>query len=87
MTASSRSWLAHPGESARPIESIRTSGDKQVLAPRSAPRCHCVAGDIMALRDEDGDWSCHSCGRLLRPAMARFRHIRAAVSESSLLAG
>jgi hypothetical protein len=41
-------------------------------------RCRCSARDVMAFRDEDGDWTCSSCGRLLRPAEALLRQIQPA---------
>jgi hypothetical protein len=69
------------------VESGPISTDASVLAPRTAPGCRCAARDVIAFRDEDGDWSCYSCGRLLRPSMARRRHIRPAATGGSLLAG
>jgi hypothetical protein len=64
-----------------------TLSEVSVLAPRLAPKCSCAARDVMAFRDEDGDLTCYSCGRLLRPSMARFQRIRAAAGENPLLAG
>lgn len=33
--------------------------------PHLAPRCGCADDDVIAYRDDDGDWTCTSCGRRL----------------------
>ena len=33
--------------------------------PHPAPRCGCAADEVIAYRDDDGDWTCTSCGRRL----------------------
>jgi hypothetical protein len=34
--------------------------------PHLAPRCGCADDDVIAYRDDDGDWTCTSCGRRTR---------------------
>ena len=34
--------------------------------PHLAPRCGCADDDVIAYRDDDGDWTCTSCGRRIR---------------------
>jgi hypothetical protein len=48
------------------------------FAPRPAARCGCAEHEVMASRDEDGDWTCLSCGRLVGHAVTRLRALRAA---------
>jgi hypothetical protein len=31
----------------------------------TAPRCRCDAVETIASRDDDGDWTCSRCGRLV----------------------
>jgi hypothetical protein len=44
-----------------------------------APTCGCAEHEVMAWRDEDGDWICGSCGRLLTPSLTALRALRSAV--------
>lgn len=32
-------------------------------SPHLAPRCGCADDDVIAYRDDDGEWTCISCGR------------------------
>jgi hypothetical protein len=56
-----------------------------VFAPHHAPTCRCAGGEVMASRDEDGDWICCRCGRPL-PALTRLRSLRSALSAHELRA-
>jgi hypothetical protein len=58
----------------------------RVFAPRHAPSCRCVEHEVMASRDEDGDWTCCSCGRPLPPSSTRVRAFRSALRDSELRA-
>jgi hypothetical protein len=53
-----------------------------VFAPRPTPGCRCAGHEVMASRDEDGDWTCCSCGRPLAASLARLRAYRSAVRDS-----
>ena len=37
----------------------------RLLAPRPAPTCGCAEHEVLAARDEDGDFICCGCGRPL----------------------
>jgi len=56
------------------------------LAPRHAPSCRCADHEVMASRDEDGDWTCCSCGRPLTPSLTGLRAFRPAVRDLELRA-
>jgi hypothetical protein len=58
--------------------------DVGVFAPRHAPSCRCVDHEVMASRDEDGDWTCCSCGRPLLPSLTGLRAFRPALRDSGL---
>jgi hypothetical protein len=51
--------------------------EKSALAPHPAAQCHCDAREIIAFRDDDGDWTCFGCGRQIAPAMTRLRSVTA----------
>jgi hypothetical protein len=55
-------------------------------APHRAPVCHCLDHDVMASRDEDGDWTCCSCGRPVTPAVRRPRAVRSTERDVQLQA-
>ena len=65
----------------------RTWAEPSPFAPRPAPTCSCAARDIAVSRDEDGDWSCCSCGRLVGASVASLRAVRAAALEGMLNLG
>ena len=55
--------------------------------PHPAPRCGCAADDVIAYRDDDGDWTCTSCGRRARaratePQAAAHRPMRVSVRRT-----
>jgi hypothetical protein len=56
----------------------------RVFEPRHAPSCRCVDHEVMASRDEDGDWTCCSCGRPLLPSLTGLRAFRPALRDSAL---
>ena len=58
----------------------------RVFAPRHAPSCRCADREVMASREEDGDWTCCSCGRPLAPSLTRLRAFRSALRDSELRA-
>jgi hypothetical protein len=58
----------------------------RVFAPLHAPSCRCADREVMASRDEDGDWSCCSCGRPLTPSLIGLRAFRSAVRDLELRA-
>jgi transcription initiation factor TFIIIB Brf1 subunit/transcription initiation factor TFIIB len=35
------------------------------MTPNWAPHCGCTEHEVIAYADEDGDWTCSKCGRLL----------------------
>jgi hypothetical protein len=49
----------------------------RVFVPRQAPSCRCADHEVMASRDEDGDWTCCGCGRAICSAL-RDSELRAA---------
>jgi hypothetical protein len=51
--------------------------EPSALAPHPARRCRCDAREIIAFRDDDGDWTCFGCGRQIAPAMTRGRSVTA----------
>lgn len=57
---------------------------ERVFAPRHAPSCRCVDHEVMASRDEDGDWTCCSCGRTLLRSLTGLRAFRSALRDSAL---
>jgi hypothetical protein len=57
-----------------------------VFAPGYAPTCRCADHEVMASRDEDGDWTCCSCGRPLTPSLTGLRALRSAVRDFELRA-
>lgn len=57
---------------------------ERVFAPRHAPSCRCVDHEVMASRDEDGDWTCCSCGRPLLRSLTGLRAFRSALRDSAL---
>ena len=59
---------------------------QNVFAPRHAPSCRCVDHEVMASRDEDGDWTCCRCGRPLTPSLSGLRFFRSAVRALELRA-
>jgi len=58
----------------------------RVSAPRRAPTCRCADHEVMASRDEDGDWTCCSCGHPLLPSLTGLRALRSALRDSELRA-
>jgi hypothetical protein len=58
----------------------------RVFAPRRAPGCRCADHEVMASRDEDGDWTCCSCGRPLAPSLTGPRALRSALRDFELRA-
>jgi hypothetical protein len=52
-------------------------------APRPAARCRCDAREIIAFRDDDGDWTCFGCGREIAPATTRARSVIASAGHSA----
>jgi len=58
----------------------------RVFVPRHAPTCRCADHEVMASRDEDGDWTCCSCGRPLTPSLTGLRAFRSAVRDLELRA-
>lgn len=58
----------------------------RVFAPRRAPSCRCADHEVMASRDEDGDWTCCSCGRPLPLSLTGLRALRSAVRDLELRA-
>jgi hypothetical protein len=57
-----------------------------LYAPRCAPVCHCLDQDVTASRDEDGDWTCCSCGRAVAPPVTRLRAVRSTEHHAQLRA-
>jgi hypothetical protein len=57
-----------------------------VYAPRRAPACHCMDHEVMASRDEDGEWTCCSCGRPVTPSVTRLRTVGPVVGDLQLRA-
>jgi hypothetical protein len=57
-----------------------------VFASRHAPSCRCTGHEVVASRDEDGDWTCCSCGRPLTSSLTGLRALRSAAHGSELLA-
>jgi hypothetical protein len=58
----------------------------RVFAPRHGASCRCADHEVMASREEDGDWTCCSCGRPLPPSLTGPRTFRAALRDSELRA-
>jgi hypothetical protein len=58
----------------------------RVSPPRHAPSCRCADHEVMASRDEDGDWTCCSCGRPLPSSLTGLRTFRATLRDSGLRA-
>jgi hypothetical protein len=58
----------------------------RAFAPRHAPTCRCAADEVMAWRDEDGDWTCCTCGRPVTPSVTRLRTVRPVVRDLQLRA-
>jgi ribosomal protein L37AE/L43A len=59
----------------------RTRHGRSAFVPRPAPTCQCAARELVVSRDEDGDWSCCGCGRLVGTSATSMRAVRAAVLE------
>jgi hypothetical protein len=57
-----------------------------VFAPHHAPSCRCADREVMASRDQDGDWVCCRCGRPLTPSLTGLRSSRSAVRTLELRA-
>jgi hypothetical protein len=57
-----------------------------VFAPRHAPSCRCADHEVTASREEDGDWTCCTCGRRLPPSLTGVRAFRSALRDSELRA-
>jgi hypothetical protein len=55
-----------------------------VFAPNHAPSCRCADREVMASRDDDGDWTCCRCGRPLTPSLTGLRSFLSAVSALEL---
>jgi hypothetical protein len=53
----------------------RTWHQPPVFAARHAGRCRCVNQEVMACRDEDGDWTCCTCGRPVARSASRPRDV------------
>jgi hypothetical protein len=56
----------------------------RVFAPRRAPSCHCEYHEVMASRDEEGDWICCNCGRPVLPSLTGLRAFRRALRDSAV---
>ncbi|MCW3057659.1 MAG: hypothetical protein JWO21_1628 [Solirubrobacterales bacterium] len=72
------------------IGDVRLDGTRQepsAFAPRPAPTCQCAARELAVSRDEDGDWSCCGCGRLVRPSARSLRAVRVAALERAVHLG
>lgn len=57
-----------------------------VFAPRRAATCRCLHRELTASRDEDGDWTCCSCGRPVSPSATRLREVHSALRAVQLRA-
>jgi hypothetical protein len=53
----------------------------RVFAPRHAPTCRCAEHQLMASRDQDGDWTCCRCGRQLTPSLTGLRAFSSAARD------
>jgi hypothetical protein len=58
----------------------------RLFAPRRALTCRCADHEVMGWRDEDGDWTCCTCGRPVMPSITTQRAIRSAVRDLQLRA-
>jgi hypothetical protein len=56
----------------------------RVFGPRRAPSCRCEYHEVMASRDEEGDWICCNCGRPVLPSLTGLRAVRAALRDAAL---
>jgi hypothetical protein len=57
----------------------------RVFVP-AMPRSTVADHELMASRDEDGDWTCCSCGRPLTPSLTGLRASRSALRDLELRA-
>jgi ribosomal protein L37AE/L43A len=64
-----------------------TGQEPSAFAPRPAPTCQCTARELVVSRDEDGDWSCCGCGRLVQPSAESVRAVRVAALERAVFVG
>ena len=55
-------------------------------APVCAPTCRCENHDVMASRDEDGDWMCCACGRAITASVTTLRAVDTVVRDLELRA-
>ena len=46
----------------------------------------CADREVIASREEDGDWTCGSCGRPLAPPLTRLRAFHSALRDPELRA-
>jgi hypothetical protein len=58
----------------------------RVFEPRHAQSCRCADHEVMASRDEDGDWVCCSCGHPPTPALSGLRAFGSVVRDLELRA-
>jgi hypothetical protein len=61
--------------------------DTPEAAPQPGATCRCAAHDVVAWRDEDGDWTCCGCGRPIEASATSHPGVRALTVERMLPLG
>jgi hypothetical protein len=60
--------------------------ETRAFAPRPAPTCRCADHEALASRNEDGDWTCCTCGRPVKSSVLTLHAVRSAICDFQLRA-